>query len=88
MHLQEKTLTSDVKYEGVIFTITHDTAELENGKTAPRDVLHHNGGVCVIPVTENNEIFLVKQFRYPFQTVTREVPAGKLEKGEDHFCMS
>ena len=34
MHLQEKTLTSDVKYEGVIFTITHDTAELENGKTA------------------------------------------------------
>lgn len=84
MHLHEKTLTSDVKYEGVIFTITHDTAELENGKTAPRDVLHHNGGVCVIPVTENNEIFLVKQFRYPFQTVTREVPAGKLEKGEDH----
>jgi len=84
MHLQEKTLTSDIKYEGVIFTITHDTAELENGKTAPRDVLHHNGGVCVIPVTENNEIFLVKQFRYPFQTVTREVPAGKLEKGEDH----
>ena len=84
MHLQEKTLTSDVKYEGVIFTITHDTAELENGKTAPRDVLHHNGGVCLIPVTENNEIFLVKQFRYPFQTVTREVPAGKLEKGEDH----
>ncbi len=84
MHLHEKTLTSDVKYEGVIFTITHDTAELENGMTAPRDVLHHNGGVCVIPVTENNEIFLVKQFRYPFQTVTREVPAGKLEKGEDH----
>lgn len=84
MHLQEKTLTSEVKYEGVIFTITHDTAELENGKTAPRDVLHHNGGVCVIPVTEKNEIFLVKQFRYPFQTVTREVPAGKLEKGEDH----
>ncbi|MCR4639590.1 NUDIX hydrolase [Ruminococcus sp.] len=84
MHLQEKTLTSDVKYEGPIFTITHDTAELENGKTAVRDVLHHHGGVCVIPITDNNEIFLVKQFRYPFQTVTREVPAGKLEKGEDH----
>jgi len=84
MHLQEKTLTSEVRYEGVIFTITHDTAELENGSTAARDVLHHHGGVCVIPVTENNEIYLVKQFRYPFQTVTREVPAGKLEKGEDH----
>jgi ADP-ribose pyrophosphatase len=77
-------MTSEVKYEGPIFTITHDTAELENGRTAVRDVLHHHGGVCVIPVTENNEIFLVKQFRYPFQTVTHEVPAGKLEKGEDH----
>lgn len=84
MHLQEKTITSEVIYEGRIFTITHDTAELENGSTAVRDVLHHHGGVCVIPVTDNNEIFLVKQFRYPFAAVTREVPAGKLEKGEDH----
>ena len=84
MHLQEKTISSDLIYEGPIFTITHDKAELENSRTAVRDVLHHNGGVCVIPITENNEIFLVKQFRYPFQTVTREVPAGKLEKGEDH----
>ena len=84
MHLQEKTISSDLIYEGPIFTITHDKAELENSKTAVRDVLHHHGGVCVIPITENNEIFLVKQFRYPFRTVTREVPAGKLEKGEDH----
>ena len=84
MHLQEKTVSSDLIYKGPIFTITHDSAELENGKTAVRDVVLHHGGVCVIPITENNEIFLVKQFRYPFQTVTREVPAGKLEKGEDH----
>ena len=84
MHLDEKTINSDVIYEGVIFTITHDTVELENGKTAIRDVLLHHGGVCVIPVTDNNEIFLVKQFRYPFRTTTREVPAGKLEKGENH----
>ena len=84
MHLQEKTLTSDEVYKGPIFTITHDTAELENGNTAVRDVLRHNGGVCVIPITDEGDIFLVKQFRYPFQTVTREVPAGKLEKGEDH----
>ena len=84
MHLQENTLKSDVIYEGPIFTITHDTVELENGNQTIRDVLLHHGGVCVIPVTENNEIFLVKQFRYPFRTVTREVPAGKLEKGENH----
>ena len=84
MHLEEKTIKSETIYEGPIFTITHDTALLENGETAIRDVLWHHGGVCVIPVTEDNEIFLVKQFRYPFRTATREVPAGKLEKGEDH----
>lgn len=84
MHLDEKTINSDVIYEGVIFTITHDTVKLENGNTAIRDVLLHHGGVCVIPVTEKNEIFLVKQFRYPFHTTTREIPAGKLEKDENH----
>lgn len=85
MHLNEETINSDKVYEGKIFTITHDTALLEDGNTAVRDILWHSGGVCVIPVTDNNEIFLVKQFRYPFRTVTMEVPAGKLEKGESHF---
>ncbi len=85
MHLDEKTIKSEVIYEGKIFTITHDTALLENGSTAVRDILLHHGGVCVIPVTEENEIFLVKQYRYPFHTVTREVPAGKLEKEENHL---
>ena len=84
MHLQEKTTGSETVYEGKIFTVTHDIAELENGAEAVRDVILHNGGVCVIPVTNENEIFLVKQFRYPFREVTAEVPAGKLEKGESH----
>ncbi len=82
MHLEEKTIKSETVYEGLIFNITHDTVLLENDNTAFRDVLWHNGGVCVIPVTENNEIYLVKQFRYPFKTAMREIPAGKLEKGE------
>ena len=83
MHLEEKTLKSEPIYEGLIFRITHDTVLLENDKTTFRDVLWHNGGVCVIPVTDNNEIYLVKQFRYPFGTALREVPAGKLEKDEE-----
>ena len=85
MHLEEKTLSSETVFEGKIFTITHDTVELENGDTAIRDCLLHHGGVCVLPVNENNEVFLVRQFRYPFRTVTLEAPAGKLEKGEDPF---
>ncbi|MDE5771432.1 MAG: NUDIX hydrolase [Ruminococcus sp.] len=84
MHLQEKTISSSTVYEGKIFTVTCDTAELENGQTAIRNVILHSGGVCVIPITENNEIFMVKQFRYPFQEITAEIPAGKLEKGESH----
>lgn len=84
MHLEEKTLKSETVYEGLIFNITHDTVLLENGKTAFRDVLWHHGGVCVIPVTDDNEIYLVKQFRYPFSAALLEVPAGKLEKGESH----
>ncbi len=82
MHLEEKTIKSETVYEGLIFNITHDTVLLENENTAFRDVLWHNGGVCVIPVTDDNEIYLVKQFRYPFGAALREVPAGKLEKGE------
>lgn len=84
MHLEEKTLSSETVYEGVIFTVKKDSAELENGSVARRDIIIHSGGVCVIPITENNEIFMVKQYRYPFHEITCEVPAGKLNKGENH----
>lgn len=84
MHLEEKTIESQTVYKGPIFNIDHDSVELEDGSRSIRDVLIHNGGVCVIPVTENNDIYMVRQFRYPFRTVTLEVPAGKLEAGEDH----
>ena len=85
MHLKETQLRSEVRYDGPVFTVTSDIAELEDGTSALRDVVHHNGGVCVIPITENNEIYVVKQFRYPFQTVTVEIPAGKINKGENHY---
>ncbi|MGN0676793.1 MAG: NUDIX domain-containing protein [Ruminococcus sp.] len=84
MHLEEKTLSSETIYEGVIFTVKKDSAELENGTVARRDIILHSGGVCVIPVTKNNEIFMVKQYRYPFHEITCEVPAGKLNYGENH----
>lgn len=84
MHLNEKTLSSQPAYDGCIFTITKDIAELEDGTTARRDVLHHPGGVGVIPVTDENEVLLVKQFRYPFSEITTEIPAGKLDYGESN----
>ena len=66
-----------------MFYVTKDTARLEDGKAVQRDVVHHSGGVCVVPLTEKGTVLMVKQFRYPMQQVTLEVPAGKLEKGED-----
>ena len=85
MKLFEKTLTSETKFEGRIIKVLRDTVELENGKTSAREVVCHNGGVCVAALTEQNEVLLVRQFRYPYKEVLLEPPAGKLEKGEDPF---
>ncbi len=83
MHLQEKTRNSETTYQGKIFHVTKDTAELEDGSLVQRDVLHHSGGVCVVPLTKDNTVLMVKQFRYPMQKVTLEIPAGKREAGEN-----
>lgn len=83
MHLSEKALTSEKIYEGKILSVTRDTVELENGEKAYREVVHHSGGVCVVPLCDNGDVMLVKQFRYPFSDVLLEVPAGKREQGED-----
>ena len=87
MKLFEKTLTSETKFEGRIIKVLRDTVELENGKTSAREVVCHNGGVCVAALTEQNEVLLVRQFRYPYKEVLLELPAGKLEKGEDPFLI-
>ena len=83
MELFEKKLDSKQIFDGKIIKLYVDTVELPNGKEATREVVRHPGAVCVIPVTENNEVIMVKQFRYPFGEVLLEVPAGKLEPGED-----
>ena len=67
----EKTLSSETLFEGRVITLTKDTALLENGRTATREVAHHHGGV--------------RQFRYAMQQELWELPAGKLEQGEDPF---
>ena len=81
----EKTLESQTVYEGRVITVTQDTALLENGKTALRDVVHHHGGACILPYFEDGTICMVRQFRYAMQKELWELPAGKLEAGEDPF---
>jgi len=70
-------------FNGRIITVHNDTVTLVNGDTAEREVVDHPGGVAVIGLTDDNEIILVRQFRYPYKEITLEIPAGKLEKGED-----
>ena len=81
----EKTLSSEVLFEGRVITLTRDVALLENGKTASREVVHHHGGACILPYFEDGTICMVRQFRYAMQQELWELPAGKLEKGEDPF---
>lgn len=83
MHLEEVTTDSQLAYQAKIFHVTKDTARLEDGKLVQRDVVHHSGGVCIVPLTEQNTVLMVRQYRYPFHEVTLEIPAGKREAGED-----
>ena len=84
MELTEKTVASEQVYQGVIVNVRLDQAELVNGRVVKREVVEHPGGVCVLPLHEDGTVTVVRQFRYPFQTVLTELPAGKLERGEDH----
>ena len=84
MNLKEKQLNAEYIYKGKIINVRKDTAEIPNGTTAIREVVEHNGGVCVCALTDKNEIIFVKQFRYPYMEEILEIPAGKLDYvGED-----
>ena len=79
----EKKLDSKTIFTGHVLTLTHDTVELENGAQSYREVVHHNGGVAVLAIDEQQQVLFVRQFRYPYGEVLLELPAGKLERGED-----
>ena len=75
--MKEKTLKSQILYEGKILNVYKDKVELENGKEDIREYVHNDGGVCVLALTENQEIIFVKQFRYPFMKYQEDVKKKK-----------
>ncbi len=85
MKLYEKTLSVKPIYDGRIIHAHVDDVELENGTVTKREVVDHPGGVSVAVLTGKNELIFVRQFRYPYKKVLLELPAGKLEPGEDPF---
>lgn len=83
VHLKETKISSETVYDGKILKLTRDMVRLENGKETVREVIHHPGGACIVPLTDDDEVLMVRQFRYPHGSETLELPAGKLEYGED-----
>ena len=81
--LAEKQLTTEEIFNGVILHVVRDQVGLSNGNTTVREVIRHIGAVCVIPVTENNEVVVERQYRYPLDRVILEIPAGKLDAPDE-----
>ncbi len=81
--LTEKKLDSEIIYKGKILDLHRDSVLLPNGNTGVREYIRHIGAACVVPLTKDRKILLVKQFRYPFGAVLPEIPAGKLDSAAE-----
>ncbi len=85
MELYEKKLTENKVYSGRIFDVYSDDIELPNGKTSKRDWVKHNGGAAILCLDKENNVYLVEQYRYSVGRVVLEIPAGKIDKGEEPY---
>ncbi|MBC7609052.1 MAG: NUDIX hydrolase [Polaromonas sp.] len=81
-HLQERQLTSDTVYQGHFLEVRRDEVRLPDGKTASREFIVHPGAVMVVPLLDDGQLLMERQYRYPMQRVMLEFPAGKLDAGE------
>ena len=81
--LRETEVSSQDIFEGRILHVKKDTVALPNGEQAYREIIRHIGAVCVIPVTEDNQVIVERQYRYPIDRVITEIPAGKLDSKEE-----
>lgn len=84
MDMTEKTMGSETIFEGRVIRVKRDTVELPNGSTATREVVEHPGGVAIVPVDDEGNVYMVRQYRYPLGRLCLEIPAGKLDYGESH----
>ena len=82
MEFEEKTLSSEYVFRGKVIDVKRDDILVSNGHKSIREVVEHSGGVVILAI-KNNKILTVNQFRYPIKTTSIELPAGKLEIGEN-----
>ena len=81
----ETMLESKEIFNGRVIRVTVDKVQLEDGTTSTREIVHHHGGACILPVDADGSVTMVRQFRYAFGEEIWELPAGKLEADEDPF---
>ena len=79
---KETRISSEEIFQGRVVHLFRDRIRLPNGKESTREVIRHSGAVCVLPVTDEGEAVMVRQYRYPFSCIMLEAPAGKLDPGE------
>ncbi len=82
-HLVETLVSSEVLFKGKFLSAKRDTVALPGGKHASREYIVHPGAVVVVPLLDDGQVVLERQFRYPIGQVMIEFPAGKLEPQED-----
>lgn len=81
-NLSEQQIKSEKIFDGQILKLFFDQVRLPNGKTATREKISHPGAVGMVPVTDDGNVLLVRQYRYPVDDITIEIPAGKIDKHE------
>ena len=81
-NLEEKRIQTEKVYSGSFLDVRKDTVKLPNGESSTREWIKHPGACAIVPIFENQDIMLVKQFRYPVAQIFYEVPAGKIDLKE------
>lgn len=83
VHLEEKKVTSKLVHDGIYLKMYQDQVSLPNGNLAIREYLEHPGAVAIVPMFDDGSILMERQYRYPLSRAILEIPAGKLDVGED-----
>lgn len=80
---EEKTLSSESIFEGKIISLRVEEVELPDGKSAKRELIKHSGAVAILAITKENKLIFVKQYRKALDRILVEIPAGRIEVGEE-----
>lgn len=82
---KEVALSQEYIYEGKILKLRREKVQLQNGRTSTREIVEHAGGVCILAKDDIGRVLVVKQYRRPFDEFLLELPAGKIDPGEEPY---